>query len=132
MTSIKEDFEITAPVSTIEFVNKRPITKFKINKFSYQTASVGGYRIYVIISGLENKNVFTDRNGKRINYTTALIVPETASTPIVYSSFPNTWDVELDFPLTIGQHTLQLYINGSSSNIDISTTNPIFIEFEFI
>jgi hypothetical protein len=132
MTSIKEDFEITSAVSTIEFTNKRPITKFKINKFSYQTASVGGYRVYVIVSGIENKNVFTDRNGKQLNYTTSLILPETNNTPIVYSSFPNTWDVILDFPLTTGQHTLQLFINGSSSNIDISTTNPIFIEFEFI
>lgn len=66
------------------------------------------------------------------NYTFLSIMPRVTLTEVDYFSLGDRWDAEKKKPCDLSTARLECYINGESTNNDISQSNPIYIEFSLL
>ena len=129
MRLVTEFFTVTSNRTQITFSEKyKNVRKMKVHQLSYKTASTGNHSLLVIVSGWASHRYNTS-NGT-IYGTFRQILPRATLTEIDYESPEDRWDEERNTPTDLGVCTLELYINGDSTNADITALNPVYIEFK--
>lgn len=126
MREIKhETFKITSSRSQISFRGKyNNVSRLKINKLVYATASANNYNMIICVSGW--KSAYYNPTGQE--YTFLQNLPRTSLAEVDYEAHVDHWDVVQPSTrlLTVD---LECYVNGDSTNNDISPSNPLYIEF---
>ena len=129
MHIINETFKIESARSQIEFSTKFSHAKWlKVNKLTYNTASANNYNMIIIVSG------WTDHryNPTGQPYTYLQNLPRTTLTEVDYEAHVDHWDVKKSSSEYLGIVGLECYINGDSTDTDISPVNPLYIEFSIM
>jgi len=57
-----------------------------------------------------------------------ILLDKTVLTEVQFASDVQHWDIIKPVRDTVSTHTLEIFINGDSTNTDISEENPIYIE----
>jgi hypothetical protein len=125
MPQYTETFRIESSKVQITFRKKGQASKMRINRLIYKTASLSNYVMLVIMSGWIGQSQY---NGQP--YSRLQSLPRTTLTEVDYeANDSNNWDVIKDG--TISTHILECLINADSSNTDISSGNPLYIELSY-
>ncbi len=125
---VKELFKLTKNSTNISFKIKGKYNKLRITRVIYTTASNNNYNIMVHLSGWENDHFF-----ENYQFTKIFTCPRNTSVNLDYiNNFDNLYDIETTIPKDISNHILTVLVNNDSSNTDINSGNPLFIEFEYI
>lgn len=123
----KELFRLTKNVSNIQFNVKGRFTKLRTTRLIYTTASADNYNLMMSLSGWETDHYYDGRN-----FTKIFTLPRNSGLPLDYvNTFDNLFDFTLETPREISNHVLTVYINNDPSITDISSGNPLYIEFEY-
>jgi len=128
MKLVAETFRIESNRSQIQFSERySKVKKIKVDRFSYKTASASNYNMLVILSGW-TPHRYNVSNGTQF-YTFMASLPRSTLTEVDYSASEDHWDA-IKEPSDLSTATIELFINGSSTNTDISNSNPVYIEFK--
>ena len=118
-----QTFKLESNRSQITFTQKGRANNMKINRLLYKTASSSNFVMLIIISGWSNGRTYND-----IEYSRIQSLPRTTLTELDYESDSNNkWDI-VKQPTEIGTHIIELYINGDTTNGDITIGNPCVID----
>lgn len=102
--------------------------KLKMNFCSYKTATAGQQLLMFKINHFDTNYYYDGTN--LIKYTKILMLPPSASTPIIYENQTQHYDVDFDtasLKKGLASLRIEILIDGEFS-ADISVSNPIHIE----
>jgi hypothetical protein len=105
------------------------VSKMKVKKIRYTTASSGNEYLLVKISGWAD-NIFIDKTTGMLHYYTVFMGLDTSLGSMQYAENPFTiYDIEKETPFKINSFNIEILINGQWA-VDISTVNPLYVEFQ--
>lgn len=124
---LKYILELTNPLSVISLPQKiSGITKLRVNKVRYVTASLQNKYMIVDIKGWNDNSWFFDGN-RVIPMTCFMILPPTNNTMAFYETTGEFDAVKSSGVGSLANFTLELLIDGQYSN-DINPSNPVYVE----
>lgn len=127
MRIVGETFRFESNRCQITFSEKySKVKKLKVDRFMYNTASASNYNMVVRVAGWDSHKY----NATGTTYTFLQTLPRTTLTEVDYESQEAHWDEVKDIPQDLSTTQIELYINGSSTNTDITSLNPCYIEFK--
>ena len=130
MPEVLESFCITSAKMQLQFTKRyEGITKMRINKFIYKTATANNFVMLLNMTNFNDIHRFVTASNGVQPYTFLSILSPTTLTLSTYLAFNNSWDW-IGPPQNVNVVILESIINGDLSTFgsDISSNNPLYIE----